>query len=112
MTEDSTSRPGPFSFLDMKVNSPQRRRLRRGGAEVNHRFSLRNLCVLCASAVNRFSTSNFSIRELNGPASRHYSLFPTPYSLLDKLRLWYNRVEQVSPDYSVARNNFLKARVA
>jgi len=44
--------------------------------------------------------------------SRHYSLFPTPYSLLDKLRLWYNRAEQLFPDYSVARNNFLKARVA
>ncbi len=58
--------PGPFSSGNLMLTHrrgaenagwPIRCFARGGGAEVKDRFSLRNLCVLCASAVNSFPVS-------------------------------------------------------
>src|SRR6185436_18076882 len=65
---------GHSVLLMWRRNPPQRRRARRDLAEKNQRNSLRPLCVLGVSAVNRLSVYSFETQALHGPLPVDYFL--------------------------------------
>jgi hypothetical protein len=93
--QTSRAATGPFSSLDLEADSPQRRREHRAGAESLSGFSLRGLCALCVSAVNRLSVYSLHPQALTcswsqvvvtggdgkSPLSVHHPSSPTTNSI-------------------------------